>query len=404
MPRLTFGRFLRDYFVYLMPTAFIVYLVLETYQIDFRPYYTAGKAILMGLDPYLNQVHLHPEFYTPVNANDAPWSGFIYPPFAALLFVPLGLLPYVTAKTVYSVFVIGCLWLLLYELVKHQSAPDANGNRVPNPVSGGAVLMVMASFPVLANFERGQLDIPVVYLTVLAFLVYSRSKGKSSNLAAGLLAVACCAKVFPTIALIYFLIQRQYRLVVKTLMGILLLMVGPIGYFGPSVYGNYLKRILPEFFGALVAPGPIDVHGQSVVNRVVLAIEGDKLRVTHDFVNGYMNPFLRSSPLLSVGIGLVGLGILLHYLKGQPPTHQFFSALSPILIANPQTWIMGLVWFVPLFLYWFDRANWVGRLCLMLPIFMPPFTNSNAMIAYAVTLAFAIPGSRKRLLCDPLPT
>jgi Glycosyltransferase family 87 len=386
MPRLSFGRFLRDYFVYLMPTAFIVYLVLETYQIDFRPYYTAGKAILLGLDPYLNQVTLHPEFYTPVNANAAPWSGFIYPPFAALLFVPLGLLPYVTAKTVYSVFVIACLWLLLYELVRQSD----------QPISGGAVLMVMASFPVLANFERGQLDIPVVYLTVLAFWSVRRS-GKS-NLAALLLAVACCAKVFPTIALIYFLIQRQYRLVVKTLVGILVLMVGPIGYFGPSVYSNYLKRILPEFFGALVAPGPIDVHGQSVVNRVVLAIEGDKLRVTHDFVNGYMNPFLRSSPLLSVSIGLVGLGILLYFLKGQPAEHRFFSALSTILIANPQTWIMGLVWFVPLFLYWFDRANWAGKLCLMLPIFMPPFTNSNAMIAYAVTLAFAIPSARKRLL------
>jgi hypothetical protein len=187
---------------------------------------------------------------------------------------------------------------------------------------------------------------------------------------------------------------------VKTLVGILLLMVGPIGYFGPSVYINYLKRILPEFFGALVAPVPIDVHGQSVVNRVVLAIEGNQLRVTHDFVNGYMNPFLRSSPLLSVSIGLLGLGILLYFLQGQPAEHRFFSALSTILIANPQTWIMGLVWFVPLFLYWFDRANWAGRLCLMLPIFMPPFTNSNAMIAYAVTLAFAIPGSRQRLLGD----
>ena len=51
------ARFLREYFIYLLPSAFIIYLVLESYQIDFRPYYIAGKAILFGLDPYLNHVN-----------------------------------------------------------------------------------------------------------------------------------------------------------------------------------------------------------------------------------------------------------------------------------------------------------------------------------------------------------
>jgi hypothetical protein len=384
-------RFIREYFIYLLPSAFLVYLVLETYQIDYRSHYIAGKSILYGLDPYINYVNQYPEFYTPINAEVSPGSGYIYPPFAALLFAPFALMPYITSKTVYSVVILVVLWLLLFELVKHSKFA----------AKGESLLLVMASFPVFACLERGQVDIFVCYFTVLGFLMYRRSLASQHQprrlLPAFLLALSTCIKLFPGIALIYFLLKRDYKLVAYASGFIGFFFLAPLVYFNPSVYVHYVQRILPAYFGNLTSP-PISTHGQVVVNRVVLSIESRGLRVTHDFVNGYMNPFLRYSPVACIIVGTIAFAVLMYYLRRAPIEQQFFSIVNSIHLFNPQTWIMGIVWYIPLFVYFFNKANHLGKFVLVLPLFVPPFTNSNGMLAYAIALAFAIPRSRKRLL------
>lgn len=381
---LTLGRFFREYFVYLLPSAFLIYIVLESYQIDFRPYYVAGKLVLFGMDPYLNYVTTYPSLYTPVNANDAPWSGFIYPPLATFLFVPLAIFPYTTAKVIFSSVILVLLWLLLYRLLW------AN----PETAKPDSLLLVLFSFPVLAAFERGQIDILICLLTVLSFQVYPRQWGMS----AFLLAVATSLKIFPGILLLYYLIRRDLRQVGLTLAFIGLFFVAPLPYFGSTVYQHYGQRILPSIFGPLAPPTAVmDLHGQKVVDRVVKAFDGNGLRVTQDFVHGYMNPFLRHNLAASVAVGTVCLLVLLYFRRKDSADVQFYSILNVINICNRQAWIMGLIWYAPFFIYAFGRANHRGKFLLALPLLMPPFTNSNAMLAYAVTLAFAIPGSRKHL-------
>ena len=71
----------------------LVYLALQSFQIDFRAVDLAGKSVLLGLDPYLNPVGARPEFYAPINAENFAYLAFRYPPLAALLFAPLSLLP-----------------------------------------------------------------------------------------------------------------------------------------------------------------------------------------------------------------------------------------------------------------------------------------------------------------------
>ncbi|WP_264323205.1 glycosyltransferase family 87 protein [Romeriopsis navalis] len=357
---------------------------------DFRSFYVGGKLLLLGLDPYLNAVTDFPTLYSPMNADKMPYSGFVYPPFATFLFVPLAMLPYATAKLVYSGLSLLGLWGLLLCIMR----------QVRVTVSGGAIALVMCSFPVLAHFERGQIDLWVCYLTVMAFNVWhnsSRPASWRSTYAATLVALACSIKIFPFVTLIYWLVKRQYRLVVKTIGLIFGLLLAPILYFGPAVYQNYGKVLLPNVFGPLVASKPINLHSQSVINGVVNAIDGQGLRLDHDFVNGYMNPLLRS-PSLSLPIGLTALAVLLFYLRRQPIERQFFSALNGIHLINPKTWIMGLVWYIPMFLYWFDRANNFGKFILVLPLFCVPSSNANGMLAYAIALGFAMPQVRDRYL------
>lgn len=389
MPKLSIGQFFRQYFVYLLPSVVLVYIVLESYQIDFRPYYVAGRSILLGLDPYLNPVNHHPALFTPVNAEDRPWSGFIYPPFAALLFVPFAMLPYGTAKIVYSAVVLIALWLLMFQLVRN------NLTRL-NPA---AIALCMGSFPAIASFERGQIDIIVCALTMTAFYSYENARRKI--LPGVLLAIACGIKVFPFVALIYFGVKRQFKLLFSTVLTLGLLLGLPFLYFGNSVYFNYLKRLFPEVFGKITAAAPISVHGQDVVNRVVLAIEGNKLWVTHDFVHGYMNPFLRGKAALAMAIGLGVFALIGWFVKRRSTQEQFVSLINSLHVFNPQAWIMGMVWYFPFVMFQFNNATDLGRLVLLLPLFLPPSTNANMMLSIAVTLAFAVPASRRQLLQTP---
>jgi hypothetical protein len=386
MPKLTLGQFFRQYYVYLLPSVVLAYIFLEAYQIDFRPYYVAGRSILLNLDPYLNPVNDHPALFTPVNGQDTPWSGFIYPPFAALLFVPLALLPYGTAKIVYSSVILIILWLLMFQLVR---------NNLPK-LNPAAVVLAMGSFPAFASFERGQIDILVCFLTMTAFYHYEATKRKT--LSGLLLALACGIKIFPFVALIYFLLKRQFKLVGSALLWLMAILGGPLLYFGPSVYQNYAKRLFPEILGKISAPGPISIHGQGIVNRVVRAIEGNKLVSTHDFVHGYMNPFLRDKTGLAFLIGGLFLALIWHYVRDRSNHEQFVSVINTLHLFNPQAWIMGMVWYFPFVLFQFDRATDLGRLLLVLPLFLPPSTNANMMLSVAITIAFAVPRSRSKLL------
>ncbi len=389
------AKFFREYFIYLLPSVFIIYLVLESYQIDFRPYYVAGKAVLYGLDPYINHVNQYPEFYTPLNASDFPGSGFIYPPFAALLFAPLALLRYTTAKIVYSSIGLLTLGFLLYQLVKHRRFL----------VPGEGLLFAIASFPVLAGFERGQVDIVVCMLTIWGFLMFVKSQ--SRIFPALLFAISVCIKLFPGIALIYFLIKKEFKLVIYSLGWIGVLVLTPMAHFGTSIYVSYGKRIMPKFFGAITSATPISTHGQEVVNRVVLSLDSKGLRTTHDFVHGYMNPLLQNmgkNPITALIVGAIAFTILMYSLRRSPIEHQFFTMLNSMCFFNPQTWIMGLIWYVPLFIYLFDRATNLGRFILLMPLFFPPFTNANGILAYAIALLFAIPSTQRRLLSERLQT
>ena len=370
--------FLREYFVYLIPSVLIAYVVLESYQIDFRPYYIAGRSLLLGLDPYINHVNELPAFYVAVNGEDSLGSGFIYPPFATLLFVPFALLSYTQGKIAYSAVILIVLWLLIFELIKYFQFKT----------SGAAIVLVMTSFPVLSVFERGQIDILVCYLTVLSFLAYQTQR--RAIMPALWLAIACCLKIFPGVALFYYIAQRQWRLVGYTLglMGVLWL--APLPYLGRSTYTSYLQRVFPHIFGPLPSAGPISVHGQGIINNVVIALEGKGLRADHDFVNGYMNPFLRDLSWSTLG-GLIAFWLLLYWGRRAAIAPQFFAVLNTIHLFNPQTWIMGLVWYIPLFIQRFDQANQRGKLLLVLPLWLPPATNANGMMAYAIALVWAIP-------------
>ncbi len=373
-------RFCKEYLIYFFPILFLIYIILESYQIDFRAFYLAGKSVLYHLDPYLNHVSLFPEFYGPVNSNNAPTSGLVYPPFAALIFTPLACFSYPIAKIVFSIFIIFMLFLLCFHFVKQSKFI----------IQGEAILFIICSFPVITTFERGQIDILIVCLTVFSFYLYNRHKLIfPSSL---LLATAICIKIFPIFTLIYYLYKKEFKLIIYTFVGTFLLFIAPLIYFNPTVYLHFFQVMLPNLFGHISNSVPINTHGQDVINNIVISNEISGLIASRNISNGYMNPLLKNNTIGALIFGLLSTVLMLisSKKKAADANYQFYAILNTINLFNPRAWIMGLVWYIPFFLFLYNKVTKLGRILILLPLFVPPFTNINAFLAYVVSLLFVL--------------
>ena len=370
----------KEYLIYFAPVILLVYLILESYQIDFRVFYVAGKSVLYHLDPYLNQVSKFPELYVPINAHDAPTSGFLYPPFAALIFAPLGLFPYAIAKIIFSLIIIFILIIMSFHFLQKSQF------KLP----GEAILFIMCSFPIFATFERGQIDILVLYLTFLSFDLFQNKNKKSILPASLLLGISSCIKIFPVLTLIYYLFNKKFNFLIWAILSILILFLVPLLYFDFSVYQHFFQVILPNLFGEITASEPINTHGQNVINNLVISLESTGLIASRNLSNGYMNPLLKNNTIGAFLLGLLSIMLLLIVNRKNSQEYQFYAILNTINLFNPRPWIMGLVWYFPTFLILYPQVNKLGRFVILIPIFMPPFTNTNAILAFVITLLFSI--------------
>ena len=381
-------RFGQRYWVYFFPIVFLVYVMLSAYQIDFRAFYVAARSVILDLDPYLNPVTQHPELYAAINAENAVASGFIYPPLAALLLLPFGLFDYPTAKIVFGVVVLVSLVGLCYGLTQSdRKTQDQTRDQTPI-IRGEAFLFVSCSFPLLATFERGQIDLVVVLLTWLSFDAYYRRKNLPFS--AFILGIATCIKIFPAVVLIYYLSKKQFKLFFASIASIVILFFLPLLCFRASVYQHFFQFVLPKVFGTITSPFPVDVHGQGVVNNVVKAIEGNGLLASQDFANGFMNPLLQNNTIGCLITGIILIAILLKVTQKKEISYQIYAIFTTINFFNPRAWIMGLVWYIPLFLHLYPNAKTTTQKgFLLLPLMMPPFTNLNGFLAYAIAIGFA---------------
>jgi hypothetical protein len=377
----------KEYLIYFAPIFFLVYLILESYQIDFRVFYVAGKSVLYHLDPYLNHVSQFPELYVPVNAHDAPTSGFLYPPFAALLFAPLGFFPYAIAKMIFNLIIIFILLIISLKFVQKSQFE----------LPGEAILFIMSSFPVLATFERGQIDILVLYLTFLSFDLFQNKNNKSSLIASLLLSLSICIKIFPIVTFIYYLYNKKIKFVMLSILLTSILFLTPLLYFDVSVYQHFFQIILPKLFGEIATSETINTHGQNVINNLVISLESTGLIASRNLSNGFMNPLLKNNTFGAFLLGLSTIILLLIVNRKNTKEYQFYAILNTINLFNPKSWIMGLVWYFPTFLSLYPQANKLGIFLLLIPIFMPPFTNINAILAFVITLLFSISLNNKNL-------
>jgi len=57
-----------------------------------------------------------------------------------------------------------------------------------------------------------------------------------------------------------------------------------------------------------------------------------------------------------------------------------------INIINPIAWIMGLFWYVPLFIFSYDKVKPSLKFLITLPLILPPFLNISGYLAAIISL------------------
>jgi alpha-1,2-mannosyltransferase len=168
-------------------------------RLDFYVYHESVQSMLSGKGLY--------EFSLTIFDGQFP---FTYPPFAALVLVPIALVPVQIGQAIWMAFQLvlslGLVWLAL-------SRPLPG--RLPAGWKGWALivtawLVVLANAPITQSVLLGQLSLTVVGLVLLDFLVVPpRFRGILTGLAGAI-------KLLPLIYLPYFLVTRQWRAAANT--------------------------------------------------------------------------------------------------------------------------------------------------------------------------------------------
>lgn len=198
---------------------------------DFPNYYTAGRIVLSGGD--VNRLYDDRWFQTQIAAEGIPLQGKFspFPPVTALLFVPLALAAPLTALRILTVVNLIALAASVVLL-----------SRTARVSLHAALLIVLFSGIGLANCLRfGQLYILLAFFLLLGFKFFRDGRAIAAGVCFG---IWIPVKYYPAAFLIYFLMKKEWRLLVSATAAALAVVVVGIAKMGWEIHRQYLATVL----------------------------------------------------------------------------------------------------------------------------------------------------------------
>ena len=198
---------------------------------DFPNYYTAARIVASGRET--NRLYDDRWFQEQIAAEGIPLQGKFspFPPVTALLFVPLAIVDPLTALRILTVLnlaaIAGSIVLL---------------TRATRISFHGASLIVLLSGIGLANCLRfGQVYILLAFFLLLGYYFYRDGKRIAAGVCFG---VWIPIKYYPLVLLIYFLINREWRVLASALVSACLVVAVGIVVLGWDIHRQFLTSVL----------------------------------------------------------------------------------------------------------------------------------------------------------------
>ncbi len=346
------------------------------YRVDLDVYRAGGRAVLDG-----------------VALSDVDVLGlpFTYPPFAAVVFVPLALLGTEAARIVFTLvslaaFVVsGGLVARRLGLTLPQAAP--------------LLLVGLALEPLRWTASLGQVNTLLLLAVVLDALVVTRGRGWLVGIAAGI-------KLTPAVFVVYFALRRDWAAVRRSALA-----------FGVTVL--VAMAVAPAssvafWTGGFAALGKWGVDTLASVNQslygAVLALAG----------TGVDRPWL-SPAILLLGVGLGAL-VARRLLAEGDEVGALVSVAVGGLLGSPVSWSHHWVWALPALLVLLRRGRRVAVVVLTVVFLRGPIQNDPAsgdglrvalwwlvdvgyvVAGLAILLLLALPARRARPAPDGPPS
>jgi alpha-1,2-mannosyltransferase len=300
----------------------VLYSAYNPLMNDFEVYYYGGSRVLQTGEAGANELY-------------APRDGlpFTYPPFAALLFAGLALLPLGASSLIFSTTALAGAAVVASWLSRHyfglrswrQSFSDWRFRTVA--LAGTAAILLLG--PWRDTFDFGQINIILMGLILADFALYGKDRAGEIRWPAGLLiGIAAGIKLTPLAFGLYFLVRRDFKA--------LAWMAG--GFFGsialawaviPNASLTFWTKVLPDT-GRIGGPAYLDN----------LSVKGLLLHV------GLPDSGLTSVLWLVLSLGLAVLAALV--IKWAVAADENFVAVSAtavlMLLISPVSWSHHWVW------------------------------------------------------------
>jgi len=350
-------RILPLFIVGFLPRVLVVLVAVGTlssphYLWDFRVFWHAGRDVLAGHSPYP----------APDPSRLAGENTFVYPPEAALAFVPLALLPYHAAGAVFLAILFASIPLTLWLL----GVRDWR-------CYGAAFLMA----PVFSAIVNGALSCLLALMLAVAWRYRSSRTG-----AAAAVAVLIVAKVFLWPLLLWLLATRRYAAAVAAAAGGALATFAAwavLGFAGLRDYFHLLRLLA-------------DVEQAQGFSPIALGLS-----------IGESSGWARAGTLLLGAAALAGIFVLARRHGGDRLS--FTAAVGAALVLSPIVWLhYFVILLVPLAI---SRPRFT-RLWVLLPL---PFWfagNSGQSGGHTASILLALAAAAAMLVLPagrpPLPS
>lgn len=343
-------------------TSFIDFTSNASLQMDFTAYYTAGKVLLSGADIYENQIENSWLLWDGVAVFNH--SRFLYPPLTALVFSLFSYFGYSAAKYFWNVlnfvFVLIALIIMMRAFIKKI--------KVDEFIIAFTVLLNF--FPFIAMLERGQVDgINLLLISVAIILTKNRD-----NFIAGLvLACATLFKLYIILIIPFLFLLKKPKAVYGYLSGLVALILVSAMFTGIDRNIQYVFDEAPRLsqFGEsgkdeMKIPSEALSKYFQLSKFSVSIVEGKMYRteiISFNSKASFLRIFSVLNEKLHLDIPLAVVSFILYsgfffivfFLTRRKDLsseiNQIFfwiTALVVILLCSNFTWVMNLVWLVPI--------------------------------------------------------
>jgi alpha-1,2-mannosyltransferase len=274
---------------------------------------------------------------------------FTYPPFAAVLFLPLSWLPWVAARIVWQVLSLVCLWWLVRTALTLVAA--RSGQRFDATWSRRALLwtgLALWCEPVRKTLDFGQINLVLIAGTFAAMVA-------TRQLVAGFgVGVAAGLKLTPAISVLYFLVTRRFKAALWTAAGFAFTVA--VG-FAASASDSW--RYWFELLGAADRVGPVGSAINQSLRGALSRTLGYDVEMTWPWVLAVVVSAVLAGFALRAAVraGDVLIGVLVVQVLG--------------LLLSPISWDHHWVWIAPL-LIWLVHTRIAPWACGVLLVLWTP--------------------------------